>query len=282
MQIGHVDEVADYYAEAGNIRTGTRNVRNVLTGQEGAKDNYKLAFSYGAEGESWTSPRHRHLFEQVRHVVDGEYVIVKNQVLPAGWVGYFPESAYYGPQVKSSSLKMITLQYGGPSGLGFYSVDQRKRAMVQLKERGNFKDGIFTWTDEGGGRHNEDAGEAVWREVFHEMSYPRPRYDGIVLIDPSTFAWSRDDDASGVWHKRLGTFSEREIRIELIRLDAGARMPFGVQPSAEVLFCKQGEISVDGRTHGALSGFGSAARDVSQTLIATEDSELMYVKLPTF
>jgi hypothetical protein len=282
MRIGHVDQATDYYAEAGNIRTGARTVKNLLTGAEGAKDNYKFAFSYGAEGESWESPRHRHLFEQVRHVIDGEYVIARNKVLPAGWVGYFPESAYYGPQVKSPSLKMVTLQFGGPSGLGFYSAAQRRDAMVSLRARGRFDNGIYSWTAEGGTAHNEDAGEAVWREVFGEVAYPRPRYDGIVLIDPSNFAWVKDAAAPGVWRKKLGTFSEREIKIALIRLDSGARLSLGSEPAAEVMFLKHGAVTHDGRVHGPLTAFGTTAAEQPGSLTASEDAELLYVKLPTF
>jgi hypothetical protein len=282
MQTGHVDSAADYYAEAGNIRTGARTVKNLLTGTEGARDNYKFAFSYGEEGESWESPRHRHLFEQVRHVIDGEYVIARNKVLPAGWVGYFPESAYYGPQVKSPSLKMVTLQFGGPSGLGFYSVAQRREAMKSLREKGTFSDGIYHRAGDDGGPRNEDAGEAVWREVFGDVVYPGPRYDGIVLIDPSTFAWMKDESSPGVWCKQLGTFSEREIKIALIRLDAGARLVLGAAPSAEVMFLKHGAVSSGGQAHGPLTAFGSAAGDQPDTLVAAEDAELLYVKLPTF
>jgi hypothetical protein len=282
MRIGHADQAADYYAEAGNIRTGARTVKNLLTGVEGARDNYKFAFSYGEEGESWESPRHRHLFEQVRHVIDGEYVIAKNKVLPAGWVGYFPESAYYGPQVKRPSLKMVTLQFGGPSGLGFYSVAQRRDAMRSLKERGSFSNGIYSWTGEDGTRHNEDAGEAVWGEVFGDVVYPEPRYDGIVLIDPSNFDWIKDESSPAVWRKQLGTFSEREIKIALIRLDSGARLSLGTEPSAEVMFLKHGTVSHDGQAHGPLTAFGSAASEPPGTLTAAEDAELLYVKMPTF
>ena len=46
---------------------------------------------------------------------------------PAGWVGYFPESAYYGPQSISPDLTMLVLQFGGPSGQGFASVAQRRK-----------------------------------------------------------------------------------------------------------------------------------------------------------
>jgi hypothetical protein len=215
-------------------------------------------------------------------VIDGEYVIARNKVLPAGWVGYFPESAYYGPQVKSPSLKMVTLQFGGPSGLGFYSVAQRRDAMVSLRARGSFDNGIYRWRAEDGTRHNEDAGEAVWREVFGELAYPEPRYDSIVLIDPSQFDWVKDTAAPGVWRKQLGTFSEREIRIALIRLDSGARLSLGAEPAAEVMFLKHGAITHDGRGHGPLTAFGSAAAEQPGMLTATEDAELLYVKLPTF
>jgi hypothetical protein len=280
MKAARVEDALDYYAEAGNIRTGARTVRNLLTGSEGAKDNYKLAFSYGSEGESWESPRHHHYFEQVRHVVSGEYVIARNKVLPAGWVGYFPEAAFYGPQVKSPSLKMVTLQFGGPSGLGFYSVRQRKNAMLSLKERGSFEDGTFHWTDEAGNRHNQDAGEAVWEEVFGPATYPRPRYDGIVLIDPEAFRWV--EVSPGVWQKHLGTFSEREIRIAMIRLDAGAAFAFGAEPSAEVLVLEEGSVASGGVGYEGVSAFGSAAADRVETLTAVTASELLYVKQPTF
>ena len=38
------------------------------------------------------------------------------------------KSAYYGPQNKTKNLLMATLQFGGPSGLGYYSIRQRKQA----------------------------------------------------------------------------------------------------------------------------------------------------------
>jgi hypothetical protein len=217
----------------------------------------------------------------VRHVVAGEYVIAKNTVLPAGWVGYFPESAYYGPQVKSPSLNMITLQYGGPSGLGFYSVAQRKRAMQVLRERGEFTNGIYSSTDATGTRHNLDAGEAVWAEVFGSAEYPPARYDRIVLIDPGAFEWRRDEEP-GVWRKHLGTFSEREVKIALVRVDEGSRLILGREPAAEIAFLKSGTVELDGADHAELSAFGSRADDAPAALTATTDCELLYVKLPTF
>jgi hypothetical protein len=133
MQINSVAEARNIY-EDGNIRSGNRTVKSLLVGEEGEPDNYKLGFSYGEGDSDWSTPRHHHLFDQFRHPIEGDYSIGKNKVLPAGWVGYFPESCYYGPQVMSPNLKMVVLQFGGPSGRGFYSNAQRKKAIEKLRE----------------------------------------------------------------------------------------------------------------------------------------------------
>ncbi len=114
------------------------------------------------------------------------------------------------------------------------------------------------------------------------MSYPAPRYGQIILIDPASFEWRRDDETPGVWRKRLGRFSERDVVIDLIRLDAGSALSFGHEPAAEVAFLEQGQLAVDDVVHPSLSAFGSSAADQPEVLTATEDCELLYVKLPTF
>ena len=283
MQSNHADTAANFYEVAGNIRTGDRTVKALITGREGSPDNYKLAYSYGEESSEWATPRHHHPFEQVRHPVEGDYNIAKGKVLPAGWVGYFPESAYYGPQVMSPNLKMVVLQYGGPSGLGFYSIAQRKQAMIDLKERGTFAKGIFSYVDEKGTHHNQDAGEAVWEQMHGvPIEYPPTRYEDLVIINPASFDYVKDEETPGVWRKRLGTFSERDIKIGFIKIDAGATLSFGTERAAEVLFLKTGSLEHDGTTHGPLSGFGSEADEAPESLHALETTELLYVKMPTF
>jgi hypothetical protein len=284
MQINHADTATNFYEVAGNIRTGDRTVKALLTGKEGSPDNYKLAYSYGEESSDWATPRHRHAFEQVRHPIEGDYNIGKNAVLPAGWVGYFPESAYYGPQVMSPNLKMVVLQMGGPSGLGFYSIAQRKKAMEDLKERGTFSKGIYQWVDEAGTHHNIDAGEAVWEQMHggEKIVYPPVRFESLIIMNPANFDWSTDGEAPGVSRKRLGSFSERDVRIGFIKVQAGASFEFGTEPAAEVLFLTQGAIEFDGALHPRLSGFGSEATDAPQTLRAAETAEFLYVKMPTF
>ncbi|GAA5196166.1 hypothetical protein GCM10023322_64480 [Rugosimonospora acidiphila] len=283
MKINHADLADSFYEVAGNIRSGERTVKALLTGRENAADNYKLAYSYGEKGSEWATPRHRHAFEQVRHPLEGDYSIGKNKVLRAGWVGYFPESAYYGPQVMSPNLKMVVLQYGGPSGRGFYSIPQRKAAMDVLKTKGTFSNGIFSWVDEQGTHHNQDAGEAVWEQMFNEkMVYPPSRYEDLIMINPANFDWIKDENVPGVSHKRLGTFSERDVRIGFIKVDAGASLRFGAERAAEVLFLKEGSVQHDGQAHPRLSAFSSEAAETPETLEALEPTEFFYVKMPTF
>jgi hypothetical protein len=85
MQINHADTATNFYEVAGNIRTGNRTVKALLTGKEGSPDNYKLAYSYGEESSDWATPRHRHAFEQVRHPIEGDTTSARTRCCrPAG------------------------------------------------------------------------------------------------------------------------------------------------------------------------------------------------------
>lgn len=284
MRTNHPSLAPNYYDQAGNLRSGNRISRTLLTGVEGAPDNFRLGYSTGNDDGQWTTPRHHHNFEQVRWAIEGDYSVGSRQKLPAGWVGYFPESAYYGPQSQSPDLTLLVLQYGGPSGQGYPSVAQRKKGLADLKARGGrLANGIYSWVDADGKHRNQDAFEAVWEQMNgRRIDYPEPRYDSIVLMNPASFAWIEDSAAPGVYRRRLGTFTEREIRIGFVRLDQGAHLDFGTEPSTEILFLADGTISHDGQQHEKLTAFGSAAGDSAETLTAATPAELLYIKLPTF
>jgi len=284
MQINHPSIAPNYYDQAGNLRNGNRISRTLLTGVEGAPSNYRLGYGTGGDDSKWTTPRHRHNFEQIRWAIAGDYSVGKNQVLPAGWVGYFPESAHYGPQSMSPNLTMLVLQYGGPSGHGFASVAQRRRGFDGLIAKGGkLENGIYGWVDEDGVHRNQDAFEAVWEEMNgRKISYPEPRYSNILLIDPEQFEWIGDRNAPGIARRRLGTFTERKVRIEFLRIAKGASLTFATENSDEILFLKEGILSHNGERHEKLSAFGSAADDRPEMLTAVEPAELFYVKLPTF
>src|SRR5437016_412877 len=76
--------------------------------------SYHASYSESPTGPS--SPRHHHTFEQIRYVLGGE-VEYAGKTYGAGWLGYFPEGVFYGPQAQLGPGRGIVLQFPGPSGL---------------------------------------------------------------------------------------------------------------------------------------------------------------------
>ncbi len=285
MRINSPAEAPDYHKIVFDHRNGNRVSKILLTGREGAPDNYKLGLSSGGSSDEWTTPRHRHTFEQIRIPLMGDYVIKKDEVLPTGWVAYFPESVYYGPQIKSGNLTMLALQFGGPSGHGYLSAQQRKTATdaMQADGQGAFVNGTYSWTDDNGQRHNRDSSESVEAKVRgHDIDYPEPRYNDIIMMNPDSYTWIDDEGLPGVSRKQLGTFTERDVQVAFVRVDKGAALPFGTENSSEVLFLREGVVTHDNRSYDMHTAFGTDADEAPVTLTAVEPSELVYIKLPTF
>src|SRR5215475_13139684 len=119
MQITDPVTGKDFFAAAGDLRaSGSRKSTILLEGDPNTPGNFRLNYSPGGNAEDWKTPRHRHNFEQIRLPLNEDLIIGHKKVVPKGWVSYFPESVYYGPQVRTPNLQMILLQYGGPSGFG--------------------------------------------------------------------------------------------------------------------------------------------------------------------
>ncbi|MGO7209371.1 hypothetical protein ACCT30_51415, partial [Rhizobium ruizarguesonis] len=76
-----------------------------------------------------------------------------------------------------------------------------------LKAKGEFKDGIFTWIDDKGQKHNVDGATACYEEAMgKKMVLAKPRYDDVVMMDPDSYDWI-ETGTSGVSKKLLGTFT---------------------------------------------------------------------------
>src|SRR5881628_2235150 len=135
----------------GSMREGVLELKVLLTGQDGNKNNYVIMMNRTGSG-GWGTPRHRHNFDQLRYILKGTYPYAPGKRMPEGWIAYFPESVHYGPQDRPEGLEMVTFQFGGASGNGFLSVKQREAANEALKKKGEFKKGVFTWVDEQGKR----------------------------------------------------------------------------------------------------------------------------------
>jgi hypothetical protein len=219
MKIVHGDTLE--WRRGLEYRGGTFHFRNLAEGEEGSVDNFKL--SVGRSSADFYSPRHRHNFEQIRFVLDGELSFGRDGTLSAGMVGYFPEGVHYGPQTQHRESLAIVLQCGGASGSGYPSRNEVKAAMDALEADGSFTDGVFRRREGVPGRKNTDGFQAIWEHINQRpMLYPKGRYPAPIMMDPKNYAWTSVESAGGVEEKLLGMFTERRTEARFIRLDAGA------------------------------------------------------------
>lgn len=278
MQIVEVADAPDWNARSTALG-GVASVKTLMEGKEDTPGNFRMNF--GSADEGWQVPRHRHNFDQIRYIAAGEFEYITGKVLPAGWVGYFPEGAPYGPQVRRSGLSMLLIQFGGASGGGFLSKRQRRGAMDTLEKKGRFEKGTLQYIDENGRSHDEY--QAFWNEIRGTtFTYPKPRYNDLVLMNPANFDWVASPDAPGIAHKWLGTFSERETRVGFIRVDEGADLTLEAGRSTRLLFSTKGTFSQDGRDYGQFTAVQVEPGDAPLKLKGSTETELLYVQLPVF
>jgi hypothetical protein len=204
--------------------TGTVSFQHMLKGEPNSPDNFM--YILGRQDADFWMPRHRHNFEQIRLPLRGDMNLGRDLVLREGEVGYFPEGMAYGPQADPlgkaapGERVQLVLQFGGASGCGFMSIEQRRQARVELARTGRFDGNYF---------HRPDGKvqwglNAIWEHVYGErLKYPRPRYKNVIIVDPGRFGWLPVAGADHVRSRFLGSFSERGAWLEMIRLRPGAR-----------------------------------------------------------
>ncbi|OYU19815.1 MAG: hypothetical protein CFE34_03250 [Rhodobacteraceae bacterium PARR1] len=267
--------------QVGSMREGKLVQKFLLTGEDGSPNNYLLNVGLTGSG-GWGTPRHRHNFDQIRYVLKGKYPVSPHKIMGEGSVAYFPESVHYGPQDRPEGLEMMVIQFGGASGAGFLSTPQREAANDRLNQKGTFKDGIFTWIDDKGQKHNMDGSAACFEEAMKtKLTFAPARYDDVVVMEPSACEWMPTDTA-GVSVKLLGTFTERNTRVSLIKLDAGATMNTGTRSQIEVMFMGTGKITVDGKTYGDKTAIELLPTDAPVDIKAEAESVFFAVTLPKF
>lgn len=219
MQIVHADELK--WKRTLQHRGGTFHGRLLLNGESGSIDNFQM--NLGKNDNDFVSPRHKHNFEQFRFQLEGELDFARDGRMTAGWVGYFPEGAPYGPQTTETKSMTIVVQFGGASGSGYIGRDEVRRGQAELEQQGEFKDGVFRRHKGQPGKMNLDAYQAIWEHVNgRPMTYPKPRYPGPILMDPENFSWTPVEGVAGASEKRLGVFTECRSGVGFIRLDEGA------------------------------------------------------------
>jgi hypothetical protein len=280
MKIAYVDPNNELGADfRGNVKDG----QILLTGADDAPDNYRLNFS--RQTGPFYSPRHKHNFDQIRIVLGGGAMNYgPNQWIQPGEIAYFPEGTPYGPQDYDSKRYGMTLQFGSASGSGYISLARMKEGMEALKAFGSFEKGVFTRAGDlpPGIKRNRDSYEAVWEHINQRpLAYPKPRYNEPILIRPKHFDWQEDGEQPGVATKRLGTFSERQIEIAMVKIAAGTMARIAARPSTQIGIIVEGAGRIgeqELRQHAAFS-----LESGEGALVATETAlELYLIGLPIF
>jgi len=250
----------------------------MLEGTEFALDNYQLSI---VDAEDYHAPRHRHNFEQIRILLEGEFGFDAGLTQRAGSVGYFCEGTYYTQDARGKSRTLL-LQVAGPSGQSYMSEPQMNAGTEALIGRGEFRDGIYTWYDANDKKHNADGYEAIWEQVFGKpVRYPKPHYDGPVLFRPERFEYLPHKSAQGVAVRHLGTFNERRLGLEMLTLDAGACIDIGDDDRTLLAYSLAGAWDADGHEGGAAAAF-EVLKGTRVRLSARVPSEFYVFALPAF
>jgi len=258
-------------------RGGTFHFRRLLEGEPGGIDNFQL--SLGRLGGDFYSPRHRHNFEQVRFLLEGDLDFARDGKMKAGMVGYFPEGMFYGPQSQDPTASPITLvlQCGGASGSGYLSRKEVKAGMDALSAQGEFKDGVFRRHKDVPGKRNMDGYQAIWEYANKRpMTYPKPRYSRPFMMDPQNYEWVPVAGVEGVAERLLGVFTERRTEAAFLRLDPGAVHHVA---GRSIVFLTKGEGTVEGTPFRRLTTV-YVARGERATFAAGETTEMLRLGLP--
>jgi hypothetical protein len=277
MRIQAYEDTPAIMPARNGFRSGEIRFHDVMSGTEGTPENYGLQVVHVLD--RYATPQHRHNFEQVRVMLDGEFGFGPGQVQRKGSVGYFCEGTYYTQNGDRPSTTLL-LQMGGPSGQGFMSRAQLLRGIAELRERGSFAEGVYTWVDEQGKKHNQDSYEAVWEHVHgRRVAYPKPQYLGPVLLEPERFAWKPAQP--GVDVRELGAFNGCGLSLVQWRLQAGAEFTPDASQQPVLLFALEGSGRAADQDYRRWTSL-EIGRGERVALAATSATEWFAFRLPGF
>lgn len=259
-------------------RGGGIMLRSLLRGTEGTPENFDLML---IDAEGFSTPQHRHNFDQVRILLDGEFGFGAGLVQKSGTVAYFPEGTYYIQNAPRRSLTLL-LQAGGASGGGYMSARQLAEGVDSAKQRGRFEGGVFTWEDENGKKHNKDGYEAAWEAVHgRTIAYPKPQYEAPVIVHEERIGWRSVPGQAGVHQKLFGVFAGSELRVSRIRVEAGQQWQQTADTRDRLLYVVSGAGEINGHPLRAGSAVHIAAAE-SALLRAEPELECYWFQLTVF
>jgi hypothetical protein len=242
-----------------------------------------LSFSRDTVADGFHSPRHRHCWDQLRFVLDGSLNIGETD-LHAGDCGYFPESVPYGPQRQAGQASVLVLQFTGAGGLYYPTPGELEAARDRLRAAGGtFEGGRYKGHGPDGSPADQDGYEALWEaHTGCKLVYAEPRYAAVVVMRSAAYEWLADPRHPGIDVKSLGSFTEQQTAVTLIRIAPGAHVD-GKKPAApQIRYVLSGTVEYDGRPYPPGSCFWLPARVPPQLLSSMTGAELWAVSLPRY
>ncbi|MFD8820668.1 hypothetical protein ACFV23_56665 [Streptomyces sp. NPDC059627] len=189
---------------------------------------------------TFSAPRHKHNFDQIRYTISGRPDFGHYQVSAAGQSAFFPAGAAYGPETIEEA-DILLIQWGE----NWVTRAQHDATYAEMQTRGEFRDGYYITVDADGKEHRADGRNAVW-EAFNqrELVYPQPRYPQPVLMEPAGFVWRPSGD--GVSAKVLGRFTEDDVYVANHRWDETGGTLTLAPERMQLLWIAEGRLTTGG------------------------------------
>jgi len=271
----------EYKALGFKHRVGEPEFKYLFRGQDGTPENYMLALG---RQKKFYSPVHKHNFDQFRFAYQGDFSIAENMTIKEGELCYHPEGVEYGPQVDEEDGTdhiLLILQFGGTSGQGYLSYDQLLSVQSDLKNHGKFEGGKF---HPASGGDPKDGFEATWEHYNkRKLEYPQARYTRPILMKPENFNWTEISSVGGTgaaYRKHLGTFTERAVLAEMLKVEKGAQLELRSVDGVQLIFVYKGEGEVNGKSLVEESAFRLEPGQ-GVTLSSTSGLEGLHLVLPS-
>jgi len=273
-----VDTSALDWEGAAAHRDGGVRFKTIFIGNPGGEpDNYWFTLT---NIDEYSTPRHRHNFDQVRIMLDGAFGF-GDRIQPEGTIAYFPAGMYYQQHSVGPNTHLF-LQCEGAGRDPYLAPAATRAAAAALAEKGEFRNGLYYPPEEGA--EPKDGFEAVWESVCgRPVEYFEPRFDEPVIMDPERFGFVALGE--GLAERHLGTFTERRLGISQLRIEAGASVEVvadGAPTTLYFVLSGSGRAALTGQAgapyveRAAFRLFGSESASID----ATEETLLLKISLP--
>ena len=106
---------------------------------------------------TFSAPRHKHNFDQIRYVVSGSPDFGHYQVASHGQSAFFPAGAAYGPETIEEA-EILLIQWGEH----WMTRAEHDETYASMQQVGEFREGYYVTVDVAGNEQRADGRNAVW------------------------------------------------------------------------------------------------------------------------